>query len=61
MAKRALHPKMAAHGQAVKAAHAHLSRTVPGFRSMAGHEQLRATQAHVRGSTGRRPTKQGGY
>jgi hypothetical protein len=60
MAKRTLHPKMVAHGQAVSAAHAHLSRTVPGFRQLSGREQLKATQAHVRGTRRPRAPKLGG-
>jgi hypothetical protein len=46
--KRTLHPKLQAHGQKVKAAHAHLSKTVPGFRAQPFHQQARAVQAHIR-------------
>jgi hypothetical protein len=47
-AAKPLHPALKARAMAVKAAHAHLTRTVPGFRSQPGHLQLRATQAHIR-------------
>lgn len=47
MSKRPLPPAFKARAAAVKAAHAHLSKTVPGFRAKPGHEQLRHTQAHV--------------
>lgn len=43
-----LHPAVKAHGAKVKAAHAHLARTVPGFRQKPMAEQFRATQAHIR-------------
>lgn len=46
--KRALHPALKARGAAVKAAHAHLTRTVQGFRQQPGHVQIRATQQHVK-------------
>lgn len=46
--QRQLHPKMKAHGQAVKAAHAHLARTVPGFKQQAPTDRFRAVQAHIR-------------
>jgi hypothetical protein len=42
-----LHPKMIARAAAVKAAHAHLSKTVPGFRKLAGRDQIARTHAHV--------------
>lgn len=45
---RVLHPKLAAHGQKVKAAHAHLSRTQPGFRSQPMRHQMSQVQAHIR-------------
>lgn len=45
--KKPLHPAMQQRAAAVKAAHAHLTKTVPGFRSQPGHQQLRQTQAHV--------------
>lgn len=48
MAKKPLHPTMVKRAAAVKAAHAHLTATVPGFRQMPGHAQLAATQAHIR-------------
>jgi hypothetical protein len=47
VAKRALHPAFRARSLAVKAAHAHLSKNMPGFRALPGHQQLRHTQAHV--------------
>lgn len=45
--KRQLHPTMRARAAAVKSSHAHLTKTVPGFSQLPGHEQLRQTQAHV--------------
>jgi hypothetical protein len=45
---KTLHPKLQAHGAKVKAAHAHLSKTVPGFRAQPPAEQFRQVQAHVR-------------
>jgi hypothetical protein len=48
---RRLHPAMQQRAQAVKAAHAHLSKTVPGFRSKPGREQIAHTQAHVKKAT----------
>jgi hypothetical protein len=48
MAKRALHPKMAAHAQAVKRAHAHLSTNQPGFKQLPPRERFKAVQDHVR-------------
>lgn len=53
MPKRILHPKLVAHGLKVKAAHAHLTQTVPGFRQLPGREQIRRTQAHVATMKGR--------
>lgn len=47
MAKRILHPALAARAVAVQQAHAHLTKTVPGFRAQPGHQQLRQVQAHV--------------
>lgn len=52
MAKRVLHPALQKRAAAVKAAHAHLSATKPGFRAMKPHEQFRHTQAHVRKAGG---------
>lgn len=46
--KRALHPALKARSQAVKAAHAHLTKTLAGFRNLPGHQQIRHTQAHVK-------------
>lgn len=48
MAKRILHPKLAAHGQKVKAAHNYLSTTVPGFKAMPMPHKMRAVQAHIK-------------
>lgn len=45
---RILHPALAAHGQKVKAAHAHLSATVPEFKSMSKQGRMQAVQAHIR-------------
>lgn len=53
MAKKTLHPAMKQRAAAVKAAHAHLSKTVPGFAQQHPHERIRQTQAHVK--------KKGGY
>lgn len=50
MTKRILHPKLAAHGVKVKAAHAHLSSTVPGFRVQPKAVKMKAIQAHIRGT-----------
>ncbi len=46
--KRQLHPALAARAAAVKVAHAHLSATVPGFRSKLPAEQFAHTQRHIR-------------
>lgn len=46
--KKELHPALQARATAVKAAHAHLSATVPGFRTQPPHAQFSATQRHVR-------------
>jgi hypothetical protein len=43
-----LHPALAAHGQKVKAAHAHLSKHSPSFKSMPAAHRMRAVQAHIR-------------
>lgn len=51
--QRVLHPKLAAHGQKVKAAHAHLSATVPGFRAQPMTVKMRAVQQHIRTQKGR--------
>lgn len=45
---RPLHPALRARAIAVTVAHAHLSRTVPGFRSKPPAEQFAHTQQHVR-------------
>lgn len=50
--RRVLHPALQQRAQAVKAAHAHLSKTMPGFRALPGHQQIRHTQAHVKRSKG---------
>lgn len=44
---RPLHPALRARAIAVTVAHAHLSRTVPGFRSQPPAEQFAHTQRHV--------------
>lgn len=48
MAKRILHPKLAAHGQKVKAAHAHLTVNQPGFTALPMPSKMKAVQAHIR-------------
>jgi hypothetical protein len=49
--QRQLHPKMKAHGQKVKAAHAHLSATTPGFNQLPAKQRFRQVQAHIRRSS----------
>lgn len=49
MAKRTLHPKMVERAQAVKTSHAHLSKTIPGFKELHPHERTRMTQFHASG------------
>jgi hypothetical protein len=44
---RKLHPALATRAVAVKHAHAHLSKTVPGFTQMAGPARLKAVHAHI--------------
>lgn len=51
-AVRALHPALAARASQVKAAHAHLSKTVPGFTQKPMAEQMKAHQAHIRKAKG---------
>lgn len=46
-AKKPLHPKMRERAQLVKAAHAHLGKTVPGFHQLPGREKMTAVQRHV--------------
>lgn len=46
-AKNSLHPKLQARAAAIKAAHAHLTKTIPGFRKQSGRAQIAATHAHV--------------
>ena len=48
MKPRLLHPALAAHGQKVKAAHAHLSATVPGFKAQPMPVKMKAVQAHIK-------------
>lgn len=43
-----LRPALQARATAVKAAHAHLVKTVPGFSAQHPHERIRLTQAHVK-------------
>jgi hypothetical protein len=50
--KKPLPPALKVHSQAVKVAHAHLSKTVPGFAQQPPREQFRQTQAHVRATKG---------
>lgn len=45
--KRVLHPKLAAHGAKVAAAHAVLSQR-PAFKALPKAHQMRAVQAHIR-------------
>jgi len=58
MAKRQLHPAMKQRAAAVKAAHAHLSKTVPGFSQQHPHERVRQVHAHVNRTSKPKP---GGY
>lgn len=46
--KRVLHPALAAHGQKVKAAHAHLTVNAPGFKELHPHDRTRLVQAHIK-------------
>lgn len=46
--KRVLHPALVAHGQKVKAAHLHLSNTVPGFKAQPMPVRMKAVQAHIK-------------
>lgn len=57
MAKRTLHPALVAHGLKVKAAHAHLSATVPGFKA----KPMRAKMAHIQQHIRSLKPKPGGY
>jgi hypothetical protein len=52
MAKRALSPALARHAAAVKATHAHLSKTDPGFRAKPPAAQFRLVQRHLRRQKG---------
>lgn len=54
-AKRVLHPALKQRAAAVKAAHAHLSKTVPGFSQLHPHARVKQVQAHVTRTT------KGGY
>lgn len=45
---KAIHPKMAAHGMKVKAAHAHLSANMPKFKTFSPAKRMAAVQAHIR-------------
>lgn len=47
LAKRTLHPALASRAQAVKVAHAHLSKTVPGFRALKPIDQFLNVHAHL--------------
>lgn len=55
MAKKTLHPTLKQRAQHVKAAHAHLTKTDPGFASLHPHERTRRVQQHVT------KTLKGGY
>lgn len=46
--QRQMHPKMQAHGQMVKEAHAHLAKEIPGFHGLPAHQRMAASQEHVR-------------
>lgn len=46
--ERTLHPALAARATQVKAAHAHLSKTVPGFTKQSMRDQMKAHQNHIR-------------
>lgn len=52
MPKRTLHPALKQRAQQVKAAHAHLAKTVPGFTHLHPHDRVRQTQQHVKRSKG---------
>lgn len=43
-----LHPALAARAQAVKVAHATLTKTVPGFATLPPHDRIKAVQTHVK-------------
>ncbi len=45
---RKLSPALLRRSQAVKVAHAHLSATVPGFRTQAPIAQFHAVHAHLK-------------
>lgn len=47
MARKPLHPALAQRAVAVKQAHAHLTKTVPGFTQLAGPARLKAVHAHI--------------
>jgi hypothetical protein len=42
-----LHPKMVHRGKAIQAAHAHLAKTVKGWRDLTTRERFRMAHAHV--------------
>lgn len=50
---RYLHPALAQRAAHVKAAHAHLTKTVPGFAKLPMPEKMRLHQAHIRTRYGR--------
>ena len=52
-AKDMLHPKMRAHGQMVKEAHAHLKAAVPEYQQATGRQKMMMAQEHVRARKGR--------
>lgn len=43
-----LHPALQDRSAKAKAAHAHLSRMVPGFRQLQPKDQFKAVQNHIR-------------
>lgn len=47
---RVLHSVLKARSEAVKAAHAHLSATVPNFRKQPPIAQFKAVHAHLKGA-----------
>lgn len=47
MPKKTLHPAMTRRAAAVKQAHAHLSKAMPGFANLHPHDRIRHTQAHA--------------
>jgi hypothetical protein len=48
MAAKKLHPALVAHGQKVKAAHAHLTATKPGYAQLPMKQRMTHIQDHIR-------------